>query len=190
MRSDTGKLIPPRSAESLVFLIATQRDRDAFRELFEFYAPRINTMLARSGAPADLAEDLAQETLITVWHKAKVYDPARATVSAWIFTIARNLRIDRFRRDRRAKLHEVYELVQPENTPSPEEPFEAAEQESLVREAMQNLSDEQVRVVELSFFEGRAHGDIAKMLGIPLGTVKSRLRLAMQRLRNFLGENK
>lgn len=177
-------------ASSLIRLIATQRDRSAFKELFEFYVPRIHTMLVKGGAPAEIAEDVAQETLIAVWRKAESYDPARATPSAWIFTIARNLRIDRLRRDHRAKLHEVYDLIRPDAAPSPDAPVETAEQEALVRKALKELPDEQVRVVELSFFEGRAHGDIAKILDVPLGTVKSRLRLAMKRLRVFLSECK
>lgn len=180
----------PQPPESLVYAIATRRDREAFKDLFRFYAPRIQTMLMRSGASSELAEDIAQDTLIAVWRKADSYDPARASVSAWMFTIARNLRIDRFRRDHRAKLHEVYELVEPEAAPPPDAPFDVTEQEAQVRKALDGLPEDQVRVVELSFFEGQAHGDIAKTLGIPLGTVKSRLRLAMARLRSFLGEDR
>ena len=186
---DKADRMTPQSAVSLVRAIATRHDREAFKELFNYYAPRIQTMLTRSGATGEIAEDLAQETLIAVWHKADRYDPGRATVSAWIFTIARNLRIDRFRRDRRSKLFQVYELMQPAESPSPDAPLEAVERESLVRAALAELPEEQVRVVELSFFEGRAHGDIASTLGIPLGTVKSRLRLAMARLREFLDDS-
>ena len=182
--------ITPQAAASLVRAIAERQDRAAFKTLFHFYAPRIKTMLTRSGASTEIAEDLAQEALIAVWRKAGSYDPARATVSAWIFTIARNLRIDRFRRDQRSQLHHVYDLVQPAEILPPDVPLEAAERESRVRAAIDGLPAEQVRVVELSFFEGQAHGDIAARLGIPLGTVKSRLRLAMARLREFLGEGR
>ncbi|MFT4120954.1 sigma-70 family RNA polymerase sigma factor [Bradyrhizobium sp.] len=181
--------IASQEAANLVRAIATRRDREAFKELFNFYAPRIKAVLIKGGATGEMAEDLAQETLITVWRKADSYDPGRATVSAWIFTIARNLRIDRFRRDQRAQLHQVYELMLPAETAPPDVPLEAVERESRVRAALDGLPEEQVRVVELSFFEGNAHGDIARKLGIPLGTVKSRLRLAMARLRDFLGEN-
>jgi RNA polymerase sigma-70 factor (ECF subfamily) len=181
--------ITPQKAADLVRAIATLRDREAFKDLFNFYAPRIKTMLMRGGAAGEIAEDLAQETLIAVWRKADSYDPQRATVSAWIFTIARNLRIDRFRKDQRAQLHQVYELMLPAEPDPPDVPLEAGERESRVRAALEGLSEEQVRVVQLSFFEGNAHGDIARKLGIPLGTVKSRLRLAMARLRDFLGEN-
>jgi RNA polymerase sigma-70 factor (ECF subfamily) len=189
MMRHEAESITPQKAASLVRAIATRRDREAFKELFNFYAPRIKTMLMRGGAAGEIAEDLAQETLIAVWRKADSYDPQRATVSAWIFTIARNLRIDRFRRDQRAQLHHVYELMLPAAEDPPDVPFEAAERESRVRAALEGLPEEQVRVVELSFFEGIAHGDIATKLGIPLGTVKSRLRLATARLRDFLGEN-
>lgn len=175
-------------AATLVGAIATGRDRAAFKELFNYYAPRIQTMLMRSGATNEIAEDLAQDALIAVWRKAERFDPERATVSAWIFTIARNLRIDRLRKDQRAQLHHVYELVQPAEAVPPDLPLEAVEREGRVRAALDGLPQEQVRVVELSFFEGHPHGDIAKELGIPLGTVKSRLRLAMARLRDFLGE--
>ncbi|EJN12335.1 RNA polymerase sigma factor, sigma-70 family [Bradyrhizobium sp. YR681] len=168
--------------------IAIRQDREAFKELFAFYAPRIQAMLMKSGAAGEIAEDLAQETLIAVWRKAGSYDPDRATVSAWIFTIARNLRIDRFRKDRRSQLHQVYELLQPAESESPDGAHEAVERESRVRAALDGLPAEQIRVVELSFFEDIAHGEIARRLGIPLGTVKSRLRLAMARLREFLGD--
>jgi RNA polymerase sigma-70 factor, ECF subfamily len=186
---DKADRMTPQMAATLVQAIAARHDREAFKELFRFYAPRIQTMLIRSGATSEVAEDLAQEALIAVWQKAVSYDAGRATVSAWIFTIARNLRIDRFRRDQRSQLHHVYELVQPSEAPSPDAPFEAVEREGRIRAALGGLPEEQVRVVELSFFEGQAHGDIATALGIPLGTVKSRLRLAMARLREFLGDN-
>jgi RNA polymerase sigma-70 factor, ECF subfamily len=180
----------PQYAATLVRAIASGHDRNAFKELYGFYAPRIQTMLVRSGASTEIAEDIAQETLIAVWRKAASYDADRATVSAWVFTIARNLRIDRFRRDQRAQLHNVYELVEPAASSPPDMPLEAVELESRVRAAIDGLPDEQVRVVELSFFEGQAHGDIAEKLGIPLGTVKSRLRLAMARLRQYLGDSR
>lgn len=168
--------------------IAASQDRTAFAALFEFYAPRIKGMLTRMGTPADTAEDMAQETLLTVWRKASYFDPARASASAWIYTIARNLRVDRLRGDRRAKLYAALEPAEREPPEAPDHALDAAERDQRVRVALKELSPEQVRVVELSFFEGRAHGDIAALLNLPLGTVKSRVRLAMTRLRNLLGE--
>ena len=120
--------------------------------------------------------------------RRRYFDPARASASAWIFTIARNLRIDRLRGDNRAKLYAPYEMVEPEGPENPDSALNAAERDERVRAALKELSQEQVRVVQLSFFEGRAHGDIATLLNLPLGTVKSRVRLAMARLRNLLGD--
>jgi RNA polymerase sigma-70 factor (ECF subfamily) len=171
-----------------IVAIAVRGDRAAFAALFEFYAPRVKTMLMRMGVSAAMAEDVAQDTLLAVWRKAAQYDPERAAASAWVYTIARNLRIDRLRRDTRSKLFELYETIEPEEPERPDHPLDAAQSEALVRAALGELPEEQVQVVQLSFFEGRAHGDIAQSLGLPLGTVKSRLRLAMNRLRNLLGE--
>jgi RNA polymerase sigma-70 factor (ECF subfamily) len=183
-----GRPAAGNDAADWIRAIAERQDRAAFAALFEFYAPRIKAMLMRLGAAADAAEDFAQETLLTVWRKAAYFDPARASASAWIFTIARNLRVDRLRGDNRAKLYAPYEMVAPEGPQNPDSALDAAERDARVRSALKELSQEQVRVVQLSFFEGRAHGDIATLLNLPLGTVKSRVRLAMARLRNLLGD--
>jgi RNA polymerase sigma-70 factor (ECF subfamily) len=183
-----GRAAAGNNAADWIRAIAEHQDRAAFASLVEFYAPRIKAMLTRLGAAADAAEDLAQETLLTVWRKAAYFDPARASAAAWIFTIARNLRIDRLRGDNRAKLYAPYEMVEPEGPQNPDSALNAAERDTRVRAALKQLSQEQVRVVQLSFFEGRAHGDIATLLDLPLGTVKSRVRLAMARLRNLLGD--
>lgn len=177
-----------QTPSDLIRRVAAHRDRAAFQSLFEFYAPRIKTMLMRMGVTGEVAEDIAQETLFAVWRKADSYDPARAGAAAWIYTIARNLRIDRLRRDNRARLHAVLEIIDQEAPESADGPLDADERERRVRLAIDALSGEQLQVVTLSFFEGLAHGDIASRLGIPLGTVKSRLRLAMARLRQSLDD--
>ena len=186
--TDDGLTAAAKVAAEWIKAIASCQDRAAFASLFEFYAPRIKAMLMRSGAAADAAEDVAQETLLMVWRKASYFDPARASASAWIFTIARNLRIDRLRGDKRAAQYAPLETVEPEAPESPDHALNAAERDARVHAALEQLSAEQVRVVQLSFFEGRAHGDIAVILNLPLGTVKSRVRLAMTRLRNLLGD--
>jgi RNA polymerase sigma-70 factor, ECF subfamily len=185
MRSDDGKKADPRY---LLAAIAATQDRAAFADLFEFYAPRIKSMLMRGGATPDTAEDIAQETLITVWHKAGYFDPARASASAWVYTIARNLRVDRLRRDRLAALYASEADVPVEEPDRPDQLLHAAERADRVKTAIKELPEEQARVLKLSFFENRAHADIAEDLGLPLGTVKSRLRLALARLRGLLGE--
>ena len=125
-----GRAAAGNNAADWIRAIAENEDRAAFASLFEFYAPRIKAMLTRLGAAADAAEDLAQETLLTVWRKAAYFDPARASASAWIFTIARNLRIDRLRGDNRAKLYAPYEMVEPEGPENPDSALNAAERDA------------------------------------------------------------
>lgn len=175
----------------LIRSIATDRDRAAFAALFEYFAPRIKSFLQRSGASEARAEELAQETMLAVWRKAALFDPESAGAAAWIFTIARNLRIDTHRRDRRGGVIETSDVeieFQIDDLALPDARLASAQSEERVRAALSKLSADQVRVIELSFFEEKAHADIARILEIPLGTVKSRLRLAMSRLRNLLSE--
>ena len=185
-----GQPPAPEQAADLVAAIAERQDREAFAALFTLFAGRIKAWMMRAGAPTEIAEEIAQETLLTVWRKAALYDPGRATVSAWVFTIARNVRIDRLRKDMRARQHLQYELVEQdqEEPDRPDSLFDASQREARVRGALATLPEEQVRIVRLSFFDGRPHSEIAEHLGIPLGTVKSRLRLAMGRLRQSLGD--
>jgi RNA polymerase sigma-70 factor (ECF subfamily) len=173
----------------LIRAVATEADRAAFAVLFDYFAPRIKTMMMRSGANAGTAEELAQETLLTVWRKAAYFNPAGASPAGWVFTIARNLRIDRLRHERPLAplaLDEPDETADPDEAGQPDQAFELDQRERRVRKAMTQLSADQLRVVELSFFEDKAHGEIASLLDLPLGTVKSRLRLAMGRLRKLL----
>jgi RNA polymerase sigma-70 factor (ECF subfamily) len=174
----------------LIRAIAAHQDRSAFATLFEYFGPRIKAFMQRSGVSEATAEELAQETMLAVWRKAALFDPASAGAAAWIFTIARNLRIDKHRRGRRGVIEtsDVEIEFQIDDAPQPDARLAAAQSEERVRSALSNLSADQMRVVELSFFEEKAHAEIAQILGIPLGTVKSRLRLAMSRLRNMLSE--
>lgn len=172
----------------LIEAVAAERDREAFAALFDYFAPRIKAVLMRSNTPAAAAEELAQDAMLTVWRKAALFDRSRAGASAWIFTIARNLRIDVARRDQRGKVLDLEQSELLEPPPRPDEEFDTSEREQRVRAALTHLSDDQIAVVRLSFFEGKAHGDIARELELPLGTVKSRIRLAMNRLRDLLGD--
>jgi len=176
---------------SLIEAVAVHEDRAAFGALFEHFAPLVKTFMRRSGVTEASADELAQETLLAVWRKASLFDPSTAGAAAWIFTIARNLRIDSFRRGRRDGLTESSDVdveFQVDESPGPDSRVAADQAETRVRAALAQLSEDQRRVLELSFYEEKAHGEIARMLRIPLGTVKSRSRLAMNRLRNLLGE--
>jgi RNA polymerase sigma-70 factor (ECF subfamily) len=167
--------------------IAQRRDKAAFAALFGAFAPRIKGFLIKTGSPVGVAEELAQETMLMVWRKADLFDPAIGTPSAWIYAIARNLRIDGLRHDKNGSFELIYQVLE-SDVPRPDEMVEVAAREEQVRTALGGLPDEQAAVVRLSFFEDKAHADIARILGIPLGTVKSRLRLAMGKMRRDLGE--
>lgn len=185
-----GTSVQDRGGELARLIVAVgRRDRDAFGKLFEHFAPRIKTMMLRAGVPDQPAEDLAQDTMLAVWHKAHLFDPAGAGPSAWIYTIARNLRIDNLRRQQRMQRVEEQLTQEPEAEQSlPDVQVASSQAEERVRLALEQLSEEQLKVVTLSFFENKPHPEIAETLGIPLGTVKSRLRLAMTRLRTLLEE--
>jgi RNA polymerase sigma-70 factor (ECF subfamily) len=175
----------------LITRIAAARDRAAFAELFLHYAPRVKALMMRRGASSDRAEDLAQETLLRLWRKAGQYDPGRASASAWVYTIARNVSVDIGRREVRASTWAEEQGPQDEEDwEEPEQQLLVAEREDMVRATIATLPDDQLCVIRLSFFDGLAHAEIAQRLGIPLGTVKSRIRLAMQRLRDRLGDLK
>lgn len=171
----------------LIRRIAVDRDRQAYARIYGFYAPRVNAFLRKSGlSPAD-AEEVTQEAMLNVWRKAASFDPARAGVSTWIFTIARNLKIDHLRRRKVAAHAETATFEEEgEELVSAEAMMIAAQREEQVRTALRGLSDEQAAVVRLSFLSDKAHSEIARELGLPLGTVKSRVRLALGRLRMLL----
>lgn len=184
--NDGGGALPaptPDELSGFVAAVSARRDREAFAALFRHFGPRLKTFFMRGGMSAGLAEDLVQETMLSVWRKAFYYDPARGGVPTWVFTIARNLRVDHLRRQRNpADLP-----PDPEHAPlSLEDTLLVAERDRRVREALSSLSPEQRTIIRLSYYGEKSQSEIAGELGIPLGTVKSRTRLAMNRLRALL----
>ncbi|MBV9734395.1 MAG: sigma-70 family RNA polymerase sigma factor [Acidisphaera sp.] len=177
-----------RSHAALIVAIAQHRDRDAFARVFEHFAPLVKAYLQRTGSSPALAEETAQETMLAVWRKAGLYDPSRAGAAAWVFAIARNLRIDALRRTRVAPPE-----PDPVDAPAPPplaDALLAARRRALrLRAAIAALPPEQSQALHLAFFEERTHGEIEAALGVPLGTVKSRLRLAITRLRGMLKDD-
>lgn len=178
---------PPVFAD-LLRAIVERRDQTSFITLFDYYAPRVKAYLKRLGAVDSIAEELTQDVMLTVWRKADTYDAAKAGVGTWIFTIARNLRIDSIRRQRRPELDATDPLLVPDPAPLPDRQIETAREQHEVRAALKTLPDDQARVLTMAFYDGKSHGEIAAELAIPLGTVKSRLRLAFQRVRGRLGD--
>jgi RNA polymerase sigma-70 factor (ECF subfamily) len=182
----------PAAAETpdfsgLIVSIAQRGDRDAFAFLFNHFAPRVKSYLLRLGASQEAAEELAQETLMIVWRRAGAFDPGRAAASTWIFTIARNLRIDIARREARERARDQASEVMDAPT-LPDAALSAVQDGTRIAAAMATLPKDQAQVIRLAFFSDEPHSKIAAELGLPLGTVKSRLRLAMTRLRALLGE--
>lgn len=169
----------------LIQAVASRRDREAFAQLFEYFAPRLKAYLMKAGAPTGAAEDFAQDAMLTVWRKADLFDPTRASAATWIFTIARNRRLDVLRRESRAL--PVPEIALAAEEPErPDDHLSNIEQAGLLREAMRHLSPDQIEVLRLAFFLDNPHSEIARQLDLPLGTVKSRIRKAMIKLRTLL----
>lgn len=170
----------------LASAVAERRDQTAFAELFDYFAPRLKSYLMRLGMEPGQAEELTQEVMIVLWHKAGLFDPVKSSLSTWLFRIARNRRIDAFRRDKSALLDADDPALQPSQPESADDIVEADERDERVRRAMLDLPDEQAELVKQAFFLGRSHSQIAEDTGLPLGTVKSRIRLAFSRLRRSL----
>jgi RNA polymerase sigma factor (sigma-70 family) len=168
--------------EDMLTAVAAHRDREAFASLFAHFAPRVKSYLLRGGASASQAEEIAQETMLSVWHKAHLYDPIKASASTWVFTIARNQRIDRIRRERRPEPDPNDPAYAPEPVSLPDREASAWEDAVAIRRALADLPEQQREVVTLSFFEDKSHSAIADSLRLPIGTVKSRIRLALSKL--------
>ncbi len=168
---------------ALLLRVARQQDRAAYAELFGHYGPRVKSYLVRLGADAARAEDLMQDVMLVVWRRASTYDAQQAAVSTWIFTIARNKRIDALRRDRRPDFDPSDPSFVPDAPPEPDNEAAAAQWEGHIATAIAAMPAEQAEMIRLAYFDDLSHSDIAARLGVPLGTVKSRLRLAMSRLR-------
>jgi len=176
----------PVDMTALLATVGAQRDRAAFEVIFLHFAPRVKSYLLRLGASDALADDLAQEAMLTIWRKAELFDPAKASAATWIFTIARNLRIDAIRRERRPEFDPNDPALVPENEAPPDTRMLKSHDDARVRSALTKLSADQAQVVRMSFFAEKPHSAIAKELGLPLGTVKSRLRLAIAHIRTAL----
>ncbi len=177
-----------RRFADLLAMVAERQDRAAYSELFAYYAPRVKSYLMRLGADNAQAEEIAQDVMVTVWRKAALFDRNQASVSTWIFRVARNRRIDVFRRAKRPDLDPEETMLLPSGVEAPDARVESMETEARVRAAMKDLPEEQVNLLRLAFYEGLSHSEIAGKLDLPLGTVKSRIRLAFAKMKARLGD--
>ena len=172
---------------ALMLAVRDKRDRAAFAALFGHFAPRLKSYLMKSGATPSKAEDCVQDVMAPLWHKAAQFDPERAAVSTWIYTIARNRMIDMMRRERRPD-PEAMPWDQ-EAEPDQAEVYAAAEEGRLLSVALAELPEKQRSLIQRAFYGDLSHSEIALETGLPLGTIKSRIRLALDRLRAKMTES-
>jgi RNA polymerase sigma-70 factor, ECF subfamily len=166
--------------------VAQNLDRGAFAEMFDRFAPRLKSFMMRKGASAELAEDLVQEAMLLIWTKAGLYDPAKGSVMGWVYTLARNLRIDRLRRDGHMMLTTLDGFDAASDEPGGEVVLSRKQEDEHVAEALKTIPAEQREILIMSYVEDMPQTEIAARLKLPLGTVKSRMRLAYNRLRKSL----
>ncbi len=167
-----------------VHRIRDNRDKTAFSELYAHFAPRVKGFLIKSGADSTTAEECAQEVMITLWHKAHLFDPSRASVATWVFTIARNKRIDVLRKQRRPEPEDLN--WGPQEEPDQADVLAFQEETQILSKALTTLPQAQRTLIEQAYFGDLSHSEIAKETGLPLGTIKSRIRLALERLRQVM----
>ncbi len=189
MRSKAGKVSPSDSQASVQWIACVQRIRDAqdeaaFSKLFQHFAPRVKGYLLKSGADNSLAEECVQDVMATVWRKAGQYDPSRASVSTWIFTIARNRQIDVLRKQARPQPEDL--PWGPEAEPDQVDVLAIQQDSARLVDALSALPNNQREMIEKAYFGDLSHSEIAEVTGLPLGTIKSRIRMALDRLRQAL----
>tara|TARA_R110000868_G_scaffold113932_7_gene305729 strand:+ start:6623 stop:7222 length:600 start_codon:yes stop_codon:yes gene_type:complete len=188
--------MPERTADTLVAdelaacltAVAAHQDRKAFRTLFDHFAPRVRAYGLRLGCTPPQAEELAQETMVKVWRKAGLFDPAKAAPSTWIFRIARNQRIDAFRRESHPEFDPNDPALIPDEEIPADQMIEQRQSGEALRLQLETLPEEQKLLLHMSFYQDMPHSLIAEKLNLPLGTVKSRLRLAMGKLKSRLAD--
>ena len=172
-----------------VELVGKNQDKLAFNSIFRHFAPRLKSFLVKAGSTDSQAEEVIQEVMIAVWTKSSTYDSSKSSVSTWIYTIARNKRIDKIRKEKRHYLSESDEGLEiPVDSTQEKEIFSAQVSNSL-KKYMSNLPEEQSKLLKLSYFYNKTHADISEELKIPLGTVKSRIRLALTKMRHLVEVN-
>ena len=173
---------------ALMEAIVKRRSRDAFADLFNQFAPKLKAYYRKGGVELTLAEDLAQETMLSVWRHAAKFSAVAGSPSTWIFTIARNALIDHVRRQKSRQGDLKDPSLQPPPVEIADDLVDAQQRYRSLKAGLGKLPKEQAKILKMAFFDHKAHSEIAAETGLPLGTVKSRIRLAMQRLKDDLGD--
>ena len=186
----TFKVLKPAAKDqeltTLINLIATKKDKTAFSSLFKLVGPRIKGYLMKLGSNDIVAEDLLQEVMLTVWRKSETFDRNKAAVSTWLFTIARNKRIDMLRKEIRPQLDPNDPMLTPNQEESADNVYGSKQESIKITDAIKMLPEEQSKLIKMTYYEDKSHSIIARELNMPLGTVKSRIRLASTRLKKLL----
>tara|TARA_Y100000996_G_scaffold21720_1_gene15831 strand:- start:455 stop:1054 length:600 start_codon:yes stop_codon:yes gene_type:complete len=174
---------------SALINIAESQDIASFKKIFDYFGPRLKSFLMKSGADEAVAEEIIQETMTIIWTKADYYDPKVASPSTWIYTIARNKKIDILRKSKRAILEDIETAVLPPIESKADENIEHDQKFEMVAKYLDDLPADQLDLLKMNFFEEKSHGEIAEITKIPLGTVKSRIRLALEKIRGKLEQD-
>lgn len=172
--------------KALLKRIASDQDHAAFQSLFRHFAPRIKGFMIKAGSDAHVADDLVQDVFLKVWNKAALYNPEKAGASTWIFTIARNVRIDRLRKQSSRHFDDIDDMELIDDAPASDELLARNQTDKIVGSVIATLPTDQQDAIRLSFVENMSQSEVSEKLDIPLGTVKSRLRLAYQKMRKNL----
>ena len=166
--------------------VAESQDIGSFKKIFDYFSPRLKSFLMRSGADEAIAEEIIQETMTIIWTKADYYDPKVASPSTWIYTIARNKKIDILRKSRKAILEDIDTAVLPPVESKADENIEHDQKFEMITQYLDDLPEDQLNLLKMNFFEEKSHGEISEITKITLGTVKSRIRLALEKIRGKL----
>jgi RNA polymerase sigma-70 factor (ECF subfamily) len=169
--------------------VAESQDISSFKKIFDYFSPRLKSFLMRSGADEAIAEEIIQETMTIIWTKADYYDPKVASPSTWIYTIARNKKIDILRKSRKAILEDIDTAILPPVESKADENIEHDQKFEMIAQYLDDLPEGQLNLLKMNFFEEKSHGEISEITKIPLGTVKSRIRLALEKIRGKLEQD-
>ena len=189
IKADTFSANNDEDLTLCVELIGKNQDKLAFNSIFRYFAPRLKSFLVKAGSTDSQAEEVIQEVMIAVWTKSSTYDSSKSSVSTWIYTIARNKRIDKIRKEKRHYLSDSDEGLEIPVDSTQEKEIFSAQVSINLKKYMSNLPEEQSKLLKLSYFYNKTHADISAELKIPLGTVKSRIRLALTKMRHLVEVN-
>ena len=189
IRGEVQALSTHQELGELVRAVASTRDRAAFAQLFDHFGPRLHAYLTRLGSDAGTADEILQDVMTTLWTKAHLFDPSKSSIATWLYRIARNRRIDTLRRDRL----DFFDPMEAPETAAEDEGIDRRIdmqfREERIKESLVSLPEEQLTLIRMAFFDDLSHSEIAEKTGLPLGTVKSRIRLAFGKLRRQLETN-